>query len=37
MSNRPECELLATLPLLFVFFVGQRYIIGGISLTGLKG
>lgn len=30
-------SLLATLPLLFVFFVGQRYIIGGISLTGLKG
>ncbi|MCX6047932.1 MAG: carbohydrate ABC transporter permease [Chloroflexi bacterium] len=30
-------SLLATLPLLLVFFVGQRYIIGGISLTGLKG
>jgi ABC-type glycerol-3-phosphate transport system permease component len=30
-------SLLATLPLLVIFFVGQRYIIGGISLTGLKG
>jgi multiple sugar transport system permease protein len=30
-------SLLATLPLLVVFFIGQRYIIGGISLTGLKG
>ena len=30
-------SLLATLPLLFIFFLGQRYIIGGISLTGLKG
>lgn len=29
-------SLLATLPLLFIFFLGQRYIIGGISLTGLK-
>jgi ABC-type glycerol-3-phosphate transport system permease component len=30
-------SLLATFPLLIVFFMGQRYIIGGISLTGLKG
>jgi multiple sugar transport system permease protein len=30
-------SLLATLPLLVIFFIGQRYIIGGISLTGLKG
>jgi multiple sugar transport system permease protein len=30
-------SLIATAPLLFVFFLGQRYIIGGISLTGLKG
>ncbi|MCC6456263.1 MAG: carbohydrate ABC transporter permease [Caldilineaceae bacterium] len=30
-------SLIATLPLLFIFFFGQRYIIGGISLTGLKG
>jgi multiple sugar transport system permease protein len=30
-------SLLATAPLLVVFFLGQRYIIGGISLTGLKG
>lgn len=30
-------SLLATLPLLVIFFLGQRYIIGGISLTGLKG
>lgn len=30
-------SLIATLPLLVVFFFGQRYIIGGISLTGLKG
>lgn len=30
-------SLLATVPLLVVFFLGQRYIIGGISLTGLKG
>jgi ABC-type glycerol-3-phosphate transport system permease component len=30
-------SLLATLPLLVVFFIGQRYIVGGISLTGLKG
>jgi ABC-type glycerol-3-phosphate transport system permease component len=30
-------SLIATLPLLFIFFLGQRYIIGGISLTGLKG
>jgi multiple sugar transport system permease protein len=30
-------SLLATVPLLIVFFLGQRYIIGGISLTGLKG
>ncbi|NOZ27418.1 MAG: carbohydrate ABC transporter permease [Chloroflexi bacterium] len=29
--------LLGTLPLVFVFFLGQRYILGGISLTGLKG
>ncbi|MBX3012326.1 MAG: carbohydrate ABC transporter permease [Caldilineaceae bacterium] len=30
-------SLLATFPLLVLFFFGQRYIIGGISLTGLKG
>ncbi len=30
-------SLLATVPLLIIFFLGQRYIIGGISLTGLKG
>jgi ABC-type glycerol-3-phosphate transport system permease component len=30
-------SLLATLPLLIVFFFGQRYIVGGISLSGLKG
>jgi ABC-type glycerol-3-phosphate transport system permease component len=30
-------SLLATFPLLVIFFLGQRYIIGGISLTGLKG
>lgn len=30
-------SLLATFPLLIIFFLGQRYIIGGISLTGLKG
>jgi len=30
-------SLLATFPLLIIFFFGQRYIIGGISLTGLKG
>jgi len=30
-------SLLATVPLLVIFFLGQRYIIGGISLTGLKG
>ncbi len=30
-------SLIATLPLLFIFFLGQRYIIGGISLSGLKG
>jgi multiple sugar transport system permease protein len=30
-------SLLATVPLLAIFFLGQRYIIGGISLTGLKG
>ena len=30
-------SLIATLPLLIIFFFGQRYIIGGISLTGLKG
>jgi multiple sugar transport system permease protein len=30
-------SLIATAPLLLVFFLGQRYIIGGISLTGLKG
>ncbi len=30
-------SLLATFPLLVIFFFGQRYIIGGISLTGLKG
>jgi ABC-type glycerol-3-phosphate transport system permease component len=30
-------SLIATLPLLFIFFFGQRYIIGGISLTGIKG
>jgi ABC-type glycerol-3-phosphate transport system permease component len=30
-------SLMATLPLLVIFFLGQRYIIGGISLTGLKG
>ena len=30
-------SLLATAPLLLIFFLGQRYIIGGISLTGLKG
>lgn len=29
-------SLIATLPLIIVFFVGQRHIIGGISLTGLK-
>ena len=30
-------SLIATLPLVLIFFAGQRYIIGGISLTGLKG
>lgn len=30
-------SLIATLPLLIIFFFGQRYIIGGISLTGIKG
>jgi len=30
-------SLLATLPLIILFFAGQRYIVGGISLTGLKG
>jgi len=30
-------SLLATLPLVILFFAGQRYIVGGISLTGLKG
>lgn len=30
-------SLIATFPLLILFFIGQRYIIGGISLTGLKG
>ena len=30
-------NLIATLPLVLVFFAGQRYIVGGISLTGLKG
>jgi ABC-type glycerol-3-phosphate transport system permease component len=27
----------ATLPLIIIFLIGQKYIIGGISLTGLKG
>jgi ABC-type glycerol-3-phosphate transport system permease component len=27
----------ATLPLILLFLLGQKYIIGGISLTGLKG
>ena len=27
----------ATLPLIILFLLGQKYIIGGISLTGLKG
>jgi ABC-type glycerol-3-phosphate transport system permease component len=27
----------ATLPLIILFLIGQKYIIGGISLTGLKG
>lgn len=30
-------SLIATIPLVLLFFAGQRYIIGGISLTGLKG
>ncbi len=30
-------SLIATIPLVVLFFAGQRYIIGGISLTGLKG
>ncbi|NPV07358.1 MAG: carbohydrate ABC transporter permease [Anaerolineae bacterium] len=30
-------SLIATLPLVLLFFAGQRYIVGGISLTGLKG
>lgn len=30
-------SLFATAPLIFLFALGQRYIIGGISLTGIKG
>ena len=30
-------SLIATVPLILLFFAGQRYIVGGISLTGLKG
>ena len=30
-------SMLATLPLILLFFAGQSYIVGGISLTGLKG
>jgi multiple sugar transport system permease protein len=30
-------SFMATLPVVILFFAGQRYIVGGISLTGLKG
>jgi len=30
-------SMYATFPLIILFLLGQRYIIGGISLTGLKG
>jgi multiple sugar transport system permease protein len=30
-------SVIGSLPLVILFFLGQRYIIGGISLTGLKG
>jgi multiple sugar transport system permease protein len=29
--------LYATLPLIALFALGQRYIVGGISITGIKG
>jgi multiple sugar transport system permease protein len=31
------CSALFTIPLLVVFFFGQRYFIEGVTLTGLKG
>jgi multiple sugar transport system permease protein len=30
-------SLLVMLPVLVLFFVGQRYFIEGVQLTGLKG
>lgn len=30
-------SMIATVPLVLLFFAGQKYIVGGISLTGLKG
>ncbi len=30
-------SMYATFPLIIIFLIGQKYIIGGISLTGLKG
>jgi len=30
-------SMFATLPILIIFFMAQRYFVEGIQLTGLKG
>ena len=36
-TNVFAASTLASLPVIVLFFLAQRYIIGGITLSGLKG
>ncbi len=30
-------SVIATLPMLIIFFIGQRYFVRGVAMTGIKG
>ena len=30
-------SVIVTLPCFFIFLIGQKYIVGGIALSGIKG
>jgi hypothetical protein len=36
-QHRPPGSVIATLPMLVIFFLGQRYFVEGIATTGHKG
>jgi multiple sugar transport system permease protein len=37
VGGRPRRQRLATVPMLVIFFLGQRYFVEGIAATGRKG